>query len=65
MGYLLDTNVLSDRRKPKAERKVLAIIAPAPLAQIYVGVVSLGEIRYGIALTADPRKRAIRQDWLA
>ncbi len=65
MAWLLDTNVLSELRKPKAEKKVLAFVASTPLAQLFVSVVSLGEIRYGIELTADPQKRAILQDWLA
>jgi toxin FitB len=65
MAWLLDTNVLSEPRKPKAERKVLGFIAASPLQQLYISVVSLAEIRYGIELSADAQKRAALQDWLA
>ena len=50
MGWLLDTNVISELRKPKPERKVFELIASTPLSELYVSVVSLAEIRYGIEL---------------
>ena len=53
---------LSELRKPKAERKVLDFIGATPLSQLYVSVVSLAEIRYGIELSADAQKRAALQD---
>jgi predicted nucleic acid-binding protein len=48
MGWLLDTNVISELRKPKAERKVLEFVSSTPLSGLYISVVSLAEIRYGI-----------------
>lgn len=65
MAWLLDTNVLSELRKPKAERKVLDFIASTPLSQLNISIVSLAEVRYGIELSADTQKRAALQDWLA
>ncbi len=35
-GWLLDTNVLSELRRPKPERKVLAFVASQPLDLLYV-----------------------------
>jgi len=64
MAWLIDTNILSELRKPKANKKVLRFISSAPLAQLYISAVSLAEIRYGIDLVADPQKRAGLQDWL-
>jgi predicted nucleic acid-binding protein len=64
MAWLLDTNILSELRKPKAEGRVLEFIASTPISQLYVSDVSLAEIRYGIELSADAQKRSALQDWL-
>ncbi|MFN0166249.1 MAG: type II toxin-antitoxin system VapC family toxin [Bryobacteraceae bacterium] len=62
--WLLDTNVLSEVRKPKPEPKVLAFIAGHPLQQFYISVVTLAEIRFGIESMDDPTRRAGLNDWL-
>lgn len=64
MAWLLDTNVISEFRKPKAEPKVLQFVSSAPLSELYVSIVNLVEIRYGIELSPDAQKRAALQDWL-
>lgn len=64
MGWLLDTNVLSELRKPKAEPRVAAYVAAKPLRELCVSVVSLAEIRYGIELTLDASKRFALLEWL-
>jgi hypothetical protein len=61
---LLDTNVISELRKSKAERKVFGFVASTPLSELYVSDVSLAEIRYGIEQSPDVQKRAALQDWL-
>jgi predicted nucleic acid-binding protein len=63
-GWLLDTNVLSELRRPKPERKVLAFIAAQPLDLLYVSAATLAEIRFGIELVADAGRRAEVNDWL-
>jgi len=40
-GWLLDTNVLSELRRPKPDRKVVAFIAAQPLELLYVSAVTL------------------------
>ena len=45
-GWLLDTNVLSELRRPKPERKVLAFVGGQPLDLLYVSAVTLAEIRF-------------------
>jgi predicted nucleic acid-binding protein len=62
--WLIDTNVISEVRKPKPEPKVLAFIADRPLAQLYISVVTLAEIRFGIESMDDPKRRAGLNDWL-
>jgi predicted nucleic acid-binding protein len=51
-GWLLDTNILSELRRPKPERKVLAFIAAQPLDLLYVSSATLAEIRFGIGWVA-------------
>jgi len=63
-GWLLDTNILSELRRPKPERKVVAFIAAQPLELLYVSSATLAEIRFGIELVADTRRRAELNDWL-
>jgi predicted nucleic acid-binding protein len=64
-GWLLDTNVLSELRRPKPEPKVLAFVASQQLDLLYVSAASLAEIRFGIELVADANRRAELNDWLA
>jgi predicted nucleic acid-binding protein len=63
-GWLLDTNILSELRRPKPERKVLAFIAAQRLDLLYVSAATLAEIRFGIELVADAGRRAEVNDWL-
>jgi predicted nucleic acid-binding protein len=64
-GWLLDTNVLSELRRRRPERKVLAFIAAQPLENLYVSVVTFAEIRFGIESVSDIARRAELSDWLA
>ena len=50
MAWLLDTNILSERRKPKPEPRVTAFYDAQPLNALYISVVSIAEIRFGIEL---------------
>lgn len=64
-GWLLDTNILSELRRPKPERKVIAFVATQPLELLYASSVTFAEIRFGIELVADANRRAELNDWLA
>jgi toxin FitB len=63
-GWLLDTNVLSELRRPKPERKVIAFVTVQPLDLLYVSAVTFAEIRFGIELMADAGRRIELNDWL-
>jgi predicted nucleic acid-binding protein len=63
-GWLLDTNILSELRRPRPERKVIRFVAEQPLEHLYVSSVTFAEIRFGIELVADPARRASLGDWL-
>ncbi|MEO8248276.1 MAG: type II toxin-antitoxin system VapC family toxin [Burkholderiales bacterium] len=62
---MLDTNVISELRRPRPSRRVLAFVAAQPLAQLFISSVTLAEIRFGIEQVADPIRRAELNDWLA
>ena len=64
-GWLLDTNVLSELRRPRPEPKVVAFVAAQPLESLHVSAVSLAEIRFGIELVPDAGRRSELGDWLA
>ena len=64
MAWLLDTNIVSERRKPKPEPKVTAFFDAQPLNALYISVVSIAEIRFGIQLQEYPGRRAELNDWL-
>jgi predicted nucleic acid-binding protein len=64
-GFLLDTNVLSELRRPKPHPNVLAFIEARPLDTLHISAVTLAEIRFGIELVADAVRRAELNDWLA
>ena len=63
-GWLLDTNVVSELRRIKPEPKVVAFVAAQPLENLYLSIVTLAEIRFGIELVMDPTRRAELNDWL-
>jgi predicted nucleic acid-binding protein len=63
-GWLLDTNVLSELRRPKPERKVVQFVAAQPLDLLYVSVVTFAEIRFGIELVKDAARRMELNEWL-
>jgi predicted nucleic acid-binding protein len=63
-GWLLDTNILSELRRPRPERKVVAFVAEQPLDLLHVSAVTMAEIRFGIELLGDATRRAALHDWL-
>jgi hypothetical protein len=48
-AYLLDTNVLSETRKKKADAGVMAFVEAADSASLYLSVLTIGELRKGVA----------------
>jgi toxin FitB len=64
MAWLLDTNVLSELRRPKPEPRVVDFVDGCPLDQLYVSSVTLAEIRFGIELMDEPTRRAELNEWL-
>jgi predicted nucleic acid-binding protein len=63
--YLLDTNVVSELRKPRPHGAVVAWIEAIDNADIYLSAVTLGEIQAGIEITReqDAVKAAELEAW--
>jgi predicted nucleic acid-binding protein len=64
-GWLLDTNVISELRQPRPNARVRAFVAGQPLEDLFISIVTLAEIRFGIELVDDPIRRSELNDWLA
>ena len=63
-GWLLDTNVISELRRPRPSARVRSFISGQRLEDLFVSTVTLAEIRYGIETVGDPIRRAELSDWL-
>ena len=64
--YLLDTNVISELRRPKPHGAVPAWLAGADDADLHLSAATLGEIQRGVEKTraSDPAKAALIEAWL-
>lgn len=64
--YLLDTNVVSELRKRKPHKGVVAWIQAAPEESLYVSAVTVGEIQAGIEITRTQSAEKAKEieDWL-
>jgi toxin FitB len=49
-GYLLDTNVISETRKSRPDTGVIAFLSAAGAEGLFLSVLTLGELRKGVAL---------------
>ena len=63
-GWLLDTNVISELRRPRPSARVRTFVAAQPLEALFVSTITFAEIRYGIETIGDPIRRAELNDWL-
>ena len=64
MSCLLDTNVLSELRRKTPDARVVRWFSQRPAGTLYLSVLTLGEIRKGIEMLADQRRRLALMDWL-
>lgn len=63
-GWLLDTNVISELRRPKPDPNVVAFVARQPEDRLFLSEITFAEIRFGIEQLADPERRAALNTWL-
>ncbi len=64
MNYLLDTCFISELRKPKPKQSVLDWFDGVDKRGLYVSALTIGELRYGIALLPDNTKKKDLEAWL-
>lgn len=64
MKYLLDTNVISELKRPKPNVQVVDWFAKTDKETLYLSVLTLGEVRKGIDKLADGQKKQALSDWL-
>jgi predicted nucleic acid-binding protein len=63
-GFLLDTNCISELVRPNPEPRVIEWMDAADEALLYLSVLTLGEIRKGIAGLAQGKRRTHLETWL-
>jgi hypothetical protein len=65
-AYLLDTNVLSETRKKRADPGVMAFLEAADSDSLFMSVLTIGELRKGVAarMRADPAAAKSLSAWV-
>jgi toxin FitB len=64
VSFLLDTNVLSEPMKERPNSRVVAWLSEANEDQVFVSVVTITELRYGVERLATGKRRERLDDWL-
>lgn len=65
--YLLDTNVVSELRRPRPHGGVVAWLETVPDEHLHLSAVTLGELQAGVEITKeqDPAKAEQIEAWIA
>jgi predicted nucleic acid-binding protein len=63
MKYLLDTNVVSELRKRNCNRNVRVFMESLQTTSVFMSVISMGEIAFGIRTLKDENKKAELIEW--
>jgi predicted nucleic acid-binding protein len=64
LNYLLDTNILCEATRPHPDAHAAAWLSARPALTLFVSLVSIAEIRKGILLLPEGKKRAKLGSWL-
>ena len=64
MNYLLDTCVLAESRRKPVDKNLEAWLTEIPDEALFISVLTLGEIRYGIEKLIDEKRRVQLTLWL-
>ena len=64
--YLLDTNVLSETRRKQPDQRVIGFLAKTDPSALYFSVLTLGELRKGVAMKGRSEPELARQlgEWV-
>ena len=63
-GFLLDTNCISELVRPRPEPRVLEWMEAVDETLLYLSVLTVGEIRKGLAGLAQSKRRTLLENWL-
>ena len=63
-GWVLDTNVISELRRPNPNRSVVAWVSETASEELFTSVVCIAEIRHGIHMTSEMTKVLALENWL-
>jgi predicted nucleic acid-binding protein len=64
-GFLIDTNVISELVRPRPDARVADWMDATDEESLFLSVLTLGEIRKGIAALAHPARKARLETWLS
>jgi predicted nucleic acid-binding protein len=64
-GFLLDTNVVSELTRPRPDVGVTNWMNAADEEFLFLSVLTLGEVRKGIATVQDPARKVRLETWLS
>lgn len=64
MKYLVDTNILSEARRPKGHPAVRTTLEAIDENDLFLSVITLGEIANGVARLSMSRRRRDLETWL-
>ena len=56
---LIDTNVISEPLRPQPQASVIAWLDRQPIETLYLSAITVAELRYGIAILPDGRKKQL------
>ncbi|CAA6806163.1 MAG: Unknown protein [uncultured Sulfurovum sp.] len=64
MKYLLDTNIISEFISKKPNQKVLEFITSLDESHVFLSVITIGEIKFGIEKVKSEKKKETLLHWL-
>ncbi|QBS45696.1 VapC toxin family PIN domain ribonuclease [Nocardia sp. CS682] len=65
MGYLLDTNAVSEWIKPRPDPGLIEWLHDADEERMFLSVITIGEIRRGVDRMSNGRRKARLTTWLS
>ena len=64
MNYLLNTNVVSEAKRPEPDAQVMRWLAGQPLTTTYLSIITLGELEEGISALGKTHRAEALRAWL-
>ncbi len=64
MSFLIDTNVISEAAKPHPNPQVMTFLRETGEDSLFISVITLGELRQGVALKPDSKAKSALDAWL-